>query len=520
MGPALLLVLVATTPVAAEEGHLKLDPSRGDLVAVALSAADGSAAYATTSEVYRADQAQGPYERVFRGRGLRDLVFDDEGSLWMATERGVFLGRRGQAAVERSPGPGAARVAHRFARAVDGRLAVATARGVFIRDLAATSWRAVDGRTAVTEVTAIGFDRTGRLWWVSEGDLYESGSKSSSFNENDLSPRRSPVPGLRDPVVDLARAPEGSWVALTARGLLRRTGPGQGGGEGWEVFPLGLAPGASARRLTFTGRAVWLATDRGLARIPWGPDGPGRSGRLAAEPVGRALGSSPVNALAVRGEELLVAAARGLGHRLPGGGRRQVAPVAPAGGTSLGAADPSLREVQRATLRHLALDRGPLRSLAARARARGWLPEVELRGGYGGARSRELDVDETFSSGEPRLFTDHERRRSRDFDVFAVLRWDLGDTVYHPEELDIAKERREVIELRDEILDEVNQLYVERQRALLSLAALADLRSPEARRLALRADELGAGLDAWTGGWWGREVPPLFLPRIPKEPSS
>jgi hypothetical protein len=91
-----------------------------------------------------------------------------------------------------------------------------------------------------------------------------------------------------------------------------------------------------------------------------------------------------------------------------------------------------------------------------------------------------------------------------------VLAWDLGDVAFHPEELDVAKEAREVIELRDDVLDEVTQLWFERRRVLDDL----DAQPPglEARRLALRADELAAGIDAWTGGWFGARVAPQAAP--------
>ena len=65
---------------------------------------------------------------------------------------------------------------------------------------------------------------------------------------------------------------------------------------------------------------------------------------------------------------------------------------------------------------------------------------------------------------------------------------------------------RELIELRDEVLDEINQLYFERRRVLLERAQLEDPTGLEAERLALRAKELAAGLDAWTGGWWSRQL--------------
>ncbi len=64
-----------------------------------------------------------------------------------------------------------------------------------------------------------------------------------------------------------------------------------------------------------------------------------------------------------------------------------------------------------------------------------------------------------------------------------------------------------MVQLRDDVLDEIAQLYFERRRVLLDLAALGPAASgSEAMRLRLRAEELAAGLDGWTGGWFGRAV--------------
>ena len=46
------------------------------------------------------------------------------------------------------------------------------------------------------------------------------------------------------------------------------------------------------------------------------------------------------------------------------------------------------------------------------------------------------------------------------------------------------------------------QLYFERRGLLQQLAASPDADGPEVRQLELRAAELAAGLDAWTGGWF------------------
>jgi hypothetical protein len=61
-----------------------------------------------------------------------------------------------------------------------------------------------------------------------------------------------------------------------------------------------------------------------------------------------------------------------------------------------------------------------------------------------------------------------------------------------------------VTSLRDDVADEIHQLYFERQRIRGRLAAAAALAPGEATDLALRAAELDAGLDAWTGGWISR----------------
>ena len=85
-----------------------------------------------------------------------------------------------------------------------------------------------------------------------------------------------------------------------------------------------------------------------------------------------------------------------------------------------------------------------------------------------------------------------------------ALAWDLGDAAFHPEEVDVSRELRALVQLRADVLDEVTQLYFERQRALAEAALLPE---GDARvgALALRARELAARLDGWSGGWWSEQ---------------
>ena len=62
--------------------------------------------------------------------------------------------------------------------------------------------------------------------------------------------------------------------------------------------------------------------------------------------------------------------------------------------------------------------------------------------------------------------------------------------------------------LRDDVLDEVNQIYFERRRAIIALGRLGgpDSAGSEAIELRIRIDELTAKLDAWTDGFFSREI--------------
>ena len=147
-----------------------------------------------------------------------------------------------------------------------------------------------------------------------------------------------------------------------------------------------------------------------------------------------------------------------------------------------------------------------MEALRRGAQRRGWWPIVILRGGAGWDRSDNIDRDQAFLSGEMRHLIDRARDRDHAADVSLSLSWDFSDVAYEPESIDVSRETREVIELRDNVLDEITQLYYERRRVLAALAAEPAPSAAEQQRLRLRADELAAGIDAWTGGWFSREV--------------
>jgi len=527
-GPALAAQAQAGAPVSAHAGEtsapVRWAPSRafpglGEAHAVAVDAARGRVAAGGEDGVWLAEDGAPARRAVARGP-VRDLAFDAEGALWIAGDEGLYrLGRDGRLA-DRTPGPGETVRQVRRIAAEPGLLVCGTAGGLFAsRDGAV--WIRLDAGLPDGDVTALAlagagpgaFPSAGRvLWAVVDEELVRAALRSAP--EIEVTDVTRPTLAEADRPVDVLAAPPGGEVAVLGESTLSLLRPGLG----WETHRPALPPGSATRRLAAAQDRLWIATDAGLLEL--------RQGRFArAEGT---AGSESVFALAAGAGRLFAAAERGVLEALVAApapaigaaGSSEVAPTPEAPPPDLvaralarlSAGEPAVGAVQRAALRYLDLEPARIRSLARGARRAGWLPVVRLDGAYGGSRGETRDWDQAFTSGDYRFLYDRGRDRDRDFDVALQLTWNLGLIAYHPESIDASSEARQLVKLRDQVLDEVVQLYFERRRALLALAALAGADPLEAADLRLRADELAAGLDAWTGGWWSRQVAPLASP--------
>ena len=117
------------------------------------------------------------------------------------------------------------------------------------------------------------------------------------------------------------------------------------------------------------------------------------------------------------------------------------------------------------------------------------------------------DYDQSFLSGDTRHLYDRDKDKSLDLEASIVMTWDLGALAFDEDAIDISREHRQVVSLRDSVLDEVNQLYFERRALLEKLREPAREGDAERLRMEMRAAELAAGLDAWTGGWFSGRAP-------------
>ncbi|MFP6630213.1 MAG: hypothetical protein VCC67_14380 [Myxococcota bacterium] len=388
----------------------------------------------------------GSFRFVARVAGVRDLAFEPDGSLWIGSLAGLWhLSRDGRLS-DRSPAPGErARTANRIVAGARIRVAGTGAGAWQSRD--GLRWRRLSASLPSGEVTALALrEDEGELWLVIDGELWrvDLGSESG---------RRVRIAGAPTGVapIDLMSGVPGVALAvLYPRSLALLAG----GRSRFRVLRPAWPPGAVAVRLVAGAGRFWLATDLGLLSAP-GLEGPWRR---AESPAGRAA----VRSIAVdaTGEGVLAASGLGLLHGSPV--MRAAAPLGVDSPPAAQRRDPDIRSVHRASLRYLDLGPERMRSLRSGLALRGWIPSLSLRLAAARDRSWQRDYDEAFVSGDTRRLRDHETDRSVDLEAALVMSWDLGGLAFDADAIDVSREHRLILALRDNVIDEVNQLYFER----------------------------------------------------------
>jgi len=493
---------------------------------VAYEAESGRLAVAGRSVVW-VGSADGRLAPVHRARGVRDLEFGGDGCLWIAGDGGLERWSEAGTQEELLRGAGAAAVSR--IRVAGGTWLAAASDGLYRRQ-AEGAWVRLDLPFPAGPVTAlaaavapvglrVGAVIAGVAHWALIAPA-AGGASGQGLSVRDWQRIGSSGSGPRS-ASDVWLSPDGreAWTLLRDGCLV-----------GSERVCIPLAPGARAERIFHVDGRWWITSPRGLLAAsaavgPW-------------HPVAPPLGSLEVHAVAGGGGRRFVGTERGLvvsESRPAGGSGRDApaspsAPAAPAGtearsprpgfaaASRVGSladlpaarlrerSDPPIDAVRRAALSYLDLGEARLRAMRLGVARRGWLPTVALRLDGDRGRSRRDDFDQSFVSGGLRSLFDRQDDRSDGFEASLALEWDLGDVLHHPDSVDVSREARQLIELRDDVLDEIHHLYFERRRVLLELLALPPGRPLDAARLRLRADELAAGIDAWTGGWFGRHA--------------
>ena len=173
--------------------------------------------------------------------------------------------------------------------------------------------------------------------------------------------------------------------------------------------------------------------------------------------------------------------------------------------------EPDVHQVHRRVMEHRDIDDERPDRWTRRARLSNLVPTLRGRTSWLDQRDRQDRFREDIDAEDG---GDYERDRAQhlwrdDLRLRAVyslqLDFDLGDVVYSRDEMGIQREVRNRWRMRDDLLEEVTDLYFERRRLQLETRLFPD-DDPEvmlARLLEIEA--LTAHIDAMTGGWFRQQ---------------
>ncbi len=496
-------VLAGNLPARAASWRRVEGVAAGAVTALASDASGGRIAAAAGGTIFVSEDGGGRWRAGERRSGdIADLLYlrrgPHAGALAAAGSAGARVSRDGhtwQALDLAGQGTrGSVRAIAEDPRG-SGAIALGTEAGILLATPEGVGWRSAGARLAGRTIDRLAWDAGGTLHAASEDGLYRIGEGGREVHRDVGRPTTWVAASGKD---TLAVTDRGFFVARDAGAF--RDLPGT---REMAYLPARFAaePGAAPGFLAAApGRLFRVRLETGIERLGDGPPGEAVL-TLLALPGGRVLAGTDrgLFEIALAGDSS--AAAPRASARAPAGAFGETG--------TLWVAEPGIEDVRREVLRANQLDPGRIARNFHGARWRAIMPSLSLSAHRLRVRGLDRGADETFSSNAVRRLFDESSDRERRVDLVAEAEWDLGALLFNPDELDVSDESRRLVTLRDDVLDEVNQIYFERRRAILALLRMGGPESEESDEvleLRIRIDELTAKLDAWTGGYFSREI--------------
>jgi photosystem II stability/assembly factor-like uncharacterized protein len=171
--------------------------------------------------------------------------------------------------------------------------------------------------------------------------------------------------------------------------------------------------------------------------------------------------------------------------------------------------EPEIREVQQVAIQYAEVGPEKIQKWRSQAAKRALLPKLTVE--------MDRDKDKTIGSSiwgtcgttttPGKYYIGPEDETKYDNSNFSVsLSWDLGDLIWSDDQTSIDTRSRLMVQLRDDILDEVNKLYFERLRVKLELDNISIEEKRKRLEKELRLSELTASLDSLTGGYFSNKL--------------
>ena len=165
--------------------------------------------------------------------------------------------------------------------------------------------------------------------------------------------------------------------------------------------------------------------------------------------------------------------------------------------------EPNIKDVQKAAIKYAEVDSEKISRWRKQAAKRAWLPRLTANLGR---NTTDLWHWETGSSAIGQSGDDLLRRGNDSLDWDVGLSWDLSELIWSSDQTSIDVRSRLMVELRNDLLDEVNKIYFERIRVKMELDNLSIEDRKKRFEKELRLRELTASIDALTGGYFSQQT--------------
>lgn len=163
--------------------------------------------------------------------------------------------------------------------------------------------------------------------------------------------------------------------------------------------------------------------------------------------------------------------------------------------------EPTIAQVQKAAIRYAEVQPEKIESWRRAASRKAYLPSVSFSRGFD--EDENIDIDRG-GTADPDKFIYGPPETSTDWSV--SLNWDLGELIWNDDQTSIDTRSRLLVELRDDILSKVTHLYYERRRLQIDMALSANKEFPHDIENIIKLQELTAGIDALTGGYFSKTI--------------
>ena len=163
--------------------------------------------------------------------------------------------------------------------------------------------------------------------------------------------------------------------------------------------------------------------------------------------------------------------------------------------------EPDIRKIQEAAIRYAEVSPKKISCWRKDAARKAWLPQLNI-----GLDRNSTDLWHWEGGSTTKSDDDILRRGKTTVDWDISLTWDLSDLIWSQEQTSIDVRSKLMVELRDDILDQVNKLYFERLRVKNELNGLAIGDRSKRFEKELKLKELAASLDALTCGYYSEQL--------------